>query len=496
MHGRFNGSEMKHLRAKHWSFDSNPRRNAFGPPGRSLTLKRSMTFFPDIARGLAVALLAATVLPLASLAQTQNRSVVDEIVAVVGEQIILRSEVDAVVRNVMQQQRLTYADELWAQALNELIDQNVLVAHALRDTTIRVTEEQVDQALNSRIQQMQQQVGGQARLEEIYGKSVVEIRAELRDDFRERMKADQFQNSRMRRVRITPSEVEAWFSQFPQDSLPVLPETVRLAHIVRYPKVSEGARRDAYDMITTIRDSITTGTSTFESMAERFSDDRGSAREGGRLQDFNLRDLVPEFAAMASRIEIGEVSQPFETQFGVHILRVNSRRGDVVDLNHVLIRIDDRQSDPAEALAYLAAVRDSIVTHNIPFEAIARRHSEEDFTSARGGRLVDPRTGERDLFLESLGPTWRRTLARLEPGQISEPVEVELLDGRRAFHIVLLQRRVPEHRVDIRTDYERIEQLALQDKRQRVFREWIDGLRQQVFIDIRGKAQQMAHLLD
>ena len=131
-----------------------------------------------------------------------------------------------------------------------------------------------------------------------------------------------------------------------------------------------------------------------------------------------------------------------------------------------------------------------ILTEDIPFSRMARRHSEEDFSALRGGRVTDPRSGERNLFVEALGPSWQTTLAGLEAGEISEPTEVELLDGQRAYHIVKLEERIPSHRVDITQDYALIEQYALRDKQNRVLSEWLERLREDVFIDIRGKAQE------
>ena len=355
-----------------------------------------------------------------------------------------------------------------------------------------MTDDQVEQALNERIRQLTRQVGSEQRLEQIYGKSIVQIRAELRDDFRDRLLADQFRGRKLRQIKVTPSEVESWFEQFPTDSLPTLPASVRLAHIVRYPKVSDDAKREALEIVSSIRDSVVTGTATLEAMAQRYSEDPGSAADGGRITDIELGSLVPEFAAVASRLPIGELSQPFETTFGYHILRVNERRGNMVDFNHVLIRIDESQADPSEAIAFLTAVRDSIMTEDLSFEVMARRHSEEEFSAELGGRVVDPQTGERDLFLTALGPSWRQTLDTLSVGAISEPAEAELLDGTQAYHIIKLQRRVPEHRIDISTDYGRIEQLALQEKRQSALAAWLRQLRSDVYIDLRGRAEQLA----
>lgn len=425
----------------------------------------------------------------------QQAEVVDEIVTVVGDQIVLRSDVDGLVLSVLQQQQqqqTEYSDALWRDALNQLVDQKVLAVHARRDTTIQVTDEQVEQALDDRINQLTRQVGSTTQIEQIYGKSLVQIKADLRSEFRERLLAERFQGRKLQQIKITPTEVNQWFSQFPTDSLPTLPDIVRLSHVVRYPTISPEAEQDALDIISTIRDSVMTGTSTLEDMARRFSEDQGSAPQGGRYQEMSLGDLVPEFAAVASRQPIDSLSQPFKSQFGFHILRVNDRRGDIVDFSHILIAIDQSKADPTEAIEYLAAVRDSILTSDIPFEIMARRNSEEGISMELGGRVVDPRTGERDLFLEALGPTWRDTIDTLQVDEISYPGAVETLDGKQAYHIVKLTKRVPSHRVDIETDYVRIEQLALRDKQSRVMRQWLDGLREEVFIEMRGKAASLS----
>jgi peptidyl-prolyl cis-trans isomerase SurA len=430
-------------------------------------------------------------LSVAPLSAAQSGQVVDEIVAVVGNEIILRSEVDGIVHNVVQQGQAPYSDGLWIEMLDQIIDQKVMAEVARRDTTIIVSEDQVDQAIDRRIQQMQRQVGGRGELERLYGKPIVAIRAELRQDFRNQLLAQQIQQRRMASIRITPSEVRQWFMQFPADSLPVIPETVRLSHIVRHPLITEEAREEAHEMLELIREQIVDGEATFEEMARQFSDDPGSAQAGGLYEEMRLAEVVPEFAAVAARSPIGAVSQIFESPFGLHILRVNARRGDLINYNHILIEFDRTKSDPQPAIDYLTSVRDSITTYNMPFELMARRHSQEDESSQMGGRVLDPRSGERELFLEMLGPTWRSTIDTLEVGEISHPARVQLLSGQTSYHILTVRGRVPEHRVDLHTDYERIEQLALQEKQMRELESWVRGLRERVYIDMRGKAREM-----
>ncbi len=428
---------------------------------------------------------------LALLCTEQSRSqgqVIDEIVAVVADKIVLKSDVDGLVATMVQQRRVANSPEFWGQALEQLIDQHVLAEIASRDTNIVVTDEQVDQSLDDRIGAMSQQVGGRVRLEEIYGQTIEQIRTELRDEFRDRLLAEQLQNGRVGAIKITPSEVREWFSLFPTDSLPTLPDMIRASHIVRYPKIKPEAEEEALEIVTAIRDSIITGTSTLASLARRYSDDPGSANLGGQYEDMALGDLVPEFAAIASRIPIGQLSEPFKSPFGYHVLRVDSRRGETLGFSHILINIDQSKSDPQAAINYLNAVRDTLLVHDLPFELIARRNSEEEATARIGGRVVDPSTGVRDLFVEALGPDWKSTTDTLEIGEISMPAEVTLLDGSLAYHIVTVQRRINEHRIDIETDYPRIEQLALDAKRATEIGKWLDILREKVYVELRGAA--------
>lgn len=429
-------------------------------------------------------------------AQAQDDQVLDEIVAVVGDNIILQSDVDGMVLGVMNQQQMAWSEELWTEALQQLVSEKVLVIHAKRDTNIVVTDQQVDQMLDAQIQQIQQQVGGQARLEELYGKSLLEVKADLREEYRDRLLADEFRRQKVSGIKATPTDVRDWFDQIPTDSLPTIPDLVRVSHIVVLPEVTQEARNEALEIITSIRDSVVAGVSSMEEMAQAFSDDPGSAANGGLYEDMGLDEVVPEFAAVASRSPIGMFSRIFETQFGLHFLRVNARRGDRIDYNHILITFDDRKVDDAPARGRLEVLRDSILTGGASFEALARDESEEDLSKAQGGRVTDPSSGERNLYVEALGGMWQRTLAPLEVGEISEPAEVVLLDGRRAWHIVRLDNRIESHRVDISTDYDLIEQRALQDKQQRIMDAWMRELRQSVYLDFRGKARDLGLAAD
>lgn len=437
--------------------------------------------------GVVALLLAASARAPLAEAQAQDRQVIDRIAAVVGNDIVLKSEVDQLVLQMTQGSNRSYSTSMWMNALNQLVDQKVLAEHARRDTTLTVSDQQVDQQLGRRIEQLKQRAGGEDALEEVYGKSLLELREDFRETLRDQLLAERFRARHMQTIDITPSEVRTWFQRIPQDSLPRIPETVRLAHIVRYPKPTPRAKQEARQVITAIRDSIVNSGASFETMAQQFSDDPGSASQGGRFTDMSVNDFVPEFAAMASRTPESQVSPVFynSTHNGYHILRVNDRSGTSIDLNHILIRVDPSRSNDDQALKTLNAIKDTLETYDVPFELMARRHSEEEQSAKNGGRVLDPRSQTRDLVLDALGPSWRRTIRSIDVGDISDPAEVQLLNGERAYHIVLLQRRQPAHRVSVETDYERIQQLALQEKQQREMQTWVRELRDDVYVDIR-----------
>lgn len=433
---------------------------------------------------LLLALSAIVLFAPATAAQPVGQ--VDGIVAVVGSNVILRSDVEALALQLSRGGAVT--DAVRRQALDDLITQEVLVEHAKRDTTVIVTPDEVTEALDQRTEALIAQVGGEEQVIQLYGKSVAQLREDFRKQVQNQLLAQTLQRRKYFQVRITPQEVREWFSAIPADSIPEVPNLVRVANIVQFPDVDQSARDEARATIDAIRDSIATGAETIENLAQRYSDDPGSATRGGRYASVNIRDLVPEFGAIAATLNPDELSQVFETQFGYHVMRLNNRVGDVVDFNHVLIRIDQSRTDPTEALATLEMVRDSVLTGGASFALMAKEFSEDETSAARGGNVTVPQSGDRDLRYDALSPAWKQTLDTLEVGEISQPANVELLDGREAYQIVLLQRRTPAHPMTLADDYALIEEFALQDKRQQVMSEWVEELRESVYVAIKDES--------
>ncbi len=419
----------------------------------------------------------------------------DGIAAVVGEQVVLYSEVDALVQQSTPQGQ-TPPPDLWSRALDRLVDQRVVIARARQDTTLTITDDIVDQRVDAQVAQLSAQVGGDAALIQAYGRSMEEIKVSVRDDVRDELLMQQYQGRRLREVTVTPGEVREWFELIPAAERPVVPELVRVAHIVRVPSSDESGRTAIRAFADALRDSVLAEQVTLEELANRHSDDPGNTnrdgtKNGGLYTTLRLTDLEPRFQAAAAASEIGALSPVFETPFGYHVLRVNARDGNQISFNHILLQVEVGEAEAQAAREYLSVLRDSVQA-GTPFEALARRHSEDPASAPRGGYVSVPQTRQRDLATEGLGPEWRATLDSLDIGEISEPAPVTLADAQqtRAFHIVLLQKKTPSHPLSIADDYSLLSQYALQQKQNEVLAQWIDGLRRTVYVDIRAERYQ------
>lgn len=421
---------------------------------------------------------------------SQQKQVADKIVAIVNDDIILKSEVDDEVRQYLQQaqmnqqaQSVSFSEDLWYSALESMIDSYVMLEKAEQDSIV-VSDDMVNRQMDQRIQQMVRQAGSEQALEEAFGQSIVQIRADYREQFREQMIVQQVQQQKMSDVEITRPEVREFFEQIPQNQLPTIPEQVELSQIVVTPPELEDARNTALQKARALRDSVITHGKNFEEMARKYSDGPSASR-GGLLPMMPLNDLVANYSAAASALEPGEISQVVRTEFGYHVIRLNERSGDNIETNHILVEIDEESVDNEFAINKLEAIRDSALNHDIPFRDLARRHSEDEITQAMGGRIMNMQTEERRLSLSDLDPSLYRIVLLLEEeGDISEPREFTMQQNeKKAYRIVRLDRHHPEHIANLDDDYERIRDIALQQKRMRDMSKWLEDARSEVYIE-------------
>ncbi|MCH8494133.1 MAG: peptidylprolyl isomerase [Balneolales bacterium] len=426
------------------------------------------------------------VLLTSSIFAQRNAEISDKIVAVVNDHIILKSDVDNRTLEFLQsQQGMQFTEQLWYDVFESLIDNFVMVEKARIDSIV-VSDDEVNRQLDQRIRVLSQRAGGEQQLERAMGKSIVQLRAEFREQFRQDLVAERLRQEKRQRINITRPEIEAFFNEIPQDSLPTIPEAVELSQIVVIPPPKPEAQNRALQLATSIRDSIINHGAEFEAMARRYGED-GTASTGGLLPLMPMSDLVSEYSAAASALAPGEVSQVVRTPFGYHVIRLNRRVADQIETNHILIRVRDEELDDEFAINKLAAIRDSIKTQGKRFGDMARRHSDDRATAPSGGRLLNPQTGQRLLPVDQLDSNLFRTVLLLEnEGDISEPRPFNTGQGgaqQRAFRLVTLTKRVPEHIANMQDDYDLIRQFALQDKQQREMADWIEGLREEVYVE-------------
>ncbi len=424
--------------------------------------------------------------PLATQAQSLSSQAkpqpVDMVVAIVNSNSILKSDVDQrMIQYLQSAPNAQFSQELWFDILESMIDNYVLVEKGKIDSVV-VTNEEVNRSLDQRLQALMQQVGSEQEIERMFGKSMVQIKAEYREIFREEMLSERVRETQRQKIKISRQEVVKFFNSIPTDSLPMIPESVELAQIVAIPPPLADAENAVFQKAVAVRDSILNHGKDFEAMARIYGED-GTAKNGGALPMMPLSDLVSEFSAAASALEPGGISQVVKTSFGYHIIRLNRRVGDQIETNHILMRIRQTELDDQAAINRLNTIRDSLKTEGVTFFNLARRNSDDKSSSGFGGRLINPQTGERRIPMEALDATLYRLVLVLEEGDVSEPRVFELPQiGQKAYRIVKLIKRVPTHQANLTDDYDLLETFALQRKQMIVMSAWMEKIRKDVHI--------------
>jgi len=423
------------------------------------------------ARGFLLALLMAFACGSAPAAE-----VIDRILAVVDEDIILESEVLQYLQfNLGADMDLAaLSDEqvadLKMRILEELIRQKVLLAKARADT-VTIRDRDVDRELETRIKSLETQLGSEKKITEYYGMSMTQIRREFRTLVREGMMIDQIKRTHLGDIRVRRSDVEAFWKVY-QDSIPAIEEAVKLSHILLRDEVSDASRQATMARADSVREMILAGEVEFEAAARRLSDDAASAKKGGLLGTTNRGDLVPEFEEVAYNLEEGEISFPVETKFGIHVIRLNSRTGEKINTSHILFNITPGVADQEGTMVRARALREEILAGR-DFAEAASELSWDAKSAANGGDLgwFKP---------EELPEDFRVPARNLAPGEISEPFRSQF-----GVHLLKVTDRQTARRVTLAEDYDRIEQMALMQKKEREFNKWIDNLKAETFIEIK-----------
>ena len=523
--------------------------------------------------------------------------VIDNIIAKVDNYVVLKSDLDkAYLQYVSQGQK--GGEEARCGILQQLLLNKLLVAKAEIDSVI-VEDSEVKSNLDQRMQVIISQIGSEDKIEQYYGKSVDDFKAELYDEIKEQMTVQKMESNITEDINVTPTEVKRFFNNIPKDSLPFLSKEVEVGQIVKIPKAGEGQKEKARQLAISIRNRILNGRNLtseyagwkikitndnklsivdasgkeykgtwefdardlfftiklneisfaanafqftwnikrmgpdslrfdnsdinntskfflrrdipfpknstaidnslltgnwsvvgfygngedFGKLAAEYSDDPGSAKQGGNLGFASRGIMVPQYEAAAMRLKPGEISQPIETEFGYHIIQLIERRGNEYNTRHILIKPDFSKVDFQNAENFLDSIRTLILDDSIKFENAAKEFSDDQATSGNGGFIFDNNQSAR-VSVEDLDPVIFFTIDTMKVGAITHPIRYRMQDGKEAVRILYYKSSIKPHQISLKEDYQKVQLAALEEKKQNLLQKWFNDARQDVYIQI------------
>lgn len=400
----------------------------------------------------------------------------DEIVAVVGDEIILKSELEFNTMMYAAKNKANPEDpRLKRRILDQLIREKLLQTKAELDS-IQVPEQQVDQQLESQINYYIQQYGSRQGLENAYGMRIDKIKRELRGNVKKQIMAQMLQQKEFGSIEVSRRKVRDFYETY-KDSLGLIPQKYKVAHIFINPKATKRLENKAKNLAESLLDSLQRG-ADFSELAREYSDDPASASQGGDLGFVERGKFYSEFEAAAFSLSSGELSRVVKTQAGYHIIKLLERRGNQIHCKHILISVKRDEQAELNSISFLNNIRDSIKEGHHSFEYYAKKYSDDEETKAYGGVLGT-------FEMEQMDEAIKKIVKTLDKGEISYPKRLNVDENNFGYHIVKLIDVIPEHRPTLERDYDEIERLAKYRKRERKYKEWIKELKEKIYLEIR-----------
>jgi peptidyl-prolyl cis-trans isomerase SurA len=409
--------------------------------------------------------------PFSSSAQVRQDSIVDGIVAIVGGNVVLISDIENQYLQVRSQGNIQgTATKVKCNLLETILFQKLLLHQAQVDS-IQVTDVQVEGEMDRRMRYFISQAGSPERLEEHFGKTLIEIKNELRDVIKEQMLVEQAQQKITKDVTITPAEVKSYFRKLPKDSIPLINSELEIGMIVKQPLIGDAEKQIVKDKLKSFKDRIVKG-DDFSTLAVLYSEDPGSAKQGGELGMFKRGDMRPEFEAVAFKLKPGEVSDIVETEDGFHLIQMIERRGEYVNVRHILLQPKVTVVNLNRAKNSLDSVAQMIIKKTITFDAAVLKYSDDPSKNS-GGMMINQATGTTKFESSQLDAKIYFVVDKLKEGEVS--AAVLMTDrGKQDYRIYYLKTRTKPHKANLEDDYARIQQWALERKKMDVVDTWID----------------------
>ena len=421
------------------------------------------------------------VLCLSSIAFAQKT--IDGVAAIVGDKIILHSAVEGQYSQLVAQGITGDPLQMKCQLLEEQLYQKLL-AHQAEVDSVQVTEMEVSDAINQRIQYFVSQIGSEQKLEEYFGKSINQIKDEFRSVFKDQILAQRMESSISSNVTVTPEDVRMFFYKIPEDSLPIIPLEMEVSQLVILPDVDAKEKTRIEMKLVEFKKRVLSG-EDFGILATLYSQDPGSAKKNGELGFMSRGMLVPEFEAAAFRLQEGELSDVIQTKFGFHLIQMIERRGEQINVRHILIKPNPTELGLLKAKSKLDSILNLISLDSISFEEAAMKFSDDD-SKNNGGLLINSQTGTSSFTKEELDPSILFAVNNMSQGEYSEPLSYTTLDDRKGYRSVRLNKKTNSHRANLADDYDKIYNATLQEKKSSVTKDWIKEKVEKTYIKIQS----------
>ncbi|OCB76984.1 peptidylprolyl isomerase [Flavobacterium piscis] len=417
--------------------------------------------------------------------QSGQKQKIDGIIANVGDYIVLDSDIDKGYLEITASGGST-KDITRCQMLGKLLEDKLYAHQAIQDSIV-VSDAEIRSMMDDRLNYMVQQVGDINKVVAYYKKnSVEEFKTYFSDILKEQKLASEMTKKIVDAVEITPEEVRNFFKKIPKEELPTFGAEMEVAQIVVEPKVSAEDEQKVKDRLNAIRKDVLEG-SSFATKAVLYSQDPGSSPNGGFYKMTRKTPFVKEFKDVAFSLGEGEISEPFKTTFGYHIIMVDKIKGQEVELRHILIAPTVSETALKDAKERIANIRTKIENKEITFAEAARTESDEKETRANGGTLINPNTQDTRFELTKMDPTLYSQVSNLKDNEVSQPILNTDDKGKKTYKLITITNRIDAHTADYAKDYTKIKELALKEKQITTISKWFDTKIKDTYIKIIGE---------
>ncbi|MBL0340495.1 MAG: peptidylprolyl isomerase [Bacteroidetes bacterium] len=429
---------------------------------------------------LVIIIVNLLLLSQAGIATAQPEQIIDQVTAVIGNKILLKSEIETQYQQIVSQ-GTTGSEELRCRVTDQLLINKLLLNQAILDS-VEVTDNQVENELDRRVGYMVSQIGSEAKLEEYYEKSILEIKDEFKPLIMEQLLMQAMQGTVTKNVSVSPSDVKEFFNSIPEDSLPFINAEIEYSQIVINVPVSNEEKKNVKDKLESYRQRVLKG-EEFSTLAILYSQD-GSSRNGGELGFVGRGDLVPEFEAAAFKLRKGEVSEIVETKFGFHIIQLIERRGEQINVRHILLKPAFSAPDINKTFAKSDSIHKLIISDSLSFSEAAQRFSNDADSRFNGGNVVNQKLGTTRFEADEVDPTVFFQLEKMNVGETSAPIQSLSAEGNTAFKILFLKSRSKPHKANLTTDYQRIQEATLTEKESKALVAWVKKKKRTTFVQL------------